>query len=152
MWGKRLLKKLAHHFGSIDAISIATAEELEAVDEIGTRIAESVIAFFAIPENHQAISKLRAAGVQLEQQAIEGPVSNALADLRFVVSGVFTTFSRNELKILIEQHGGKIVSSISSKTSYVVAGENMGPAKRNKAETLGVPIISAQELQHMLNL
>ena len=150
--GQTVAKKLAHHFGSIDAISIATAEELEAVDEIGTRIAESVIAFFAITENHQAISKLRAAGVQLEQQAIEGPVSNALADLRFVVSGVFTTFSRNELKILIEQHGGKIVSSISSKTSYVVAGENMGPAKRNKAETLGVPIISAQELQHMLNL
>lgn len=148
--GQTVAKKLAQHFGSIDALSTATADELEAVDEIGTRIAESVIAFFASTENHQIIAQLRAASVQLEQQAEEGPVSNALADLRFVVSGVFTAFSRDELKILIEQHGGKIVSSISSKTSYVVAGDNMGPAKKNKAESLGVPIISAQELQRML--
>ena len=148
--GQTVAKKLAQHFGSIDALSTATADELEAVDEIGTRIAESVIAFFASTENHQIIAQLRAARVQLEQQAEEGPVSNALADLRFVVSGVFTAFSRDELKILIEQHGGKIVSSISSKTSYVVAGDNMGPAKKNKAESLGVPIISAQELQRML--
>ena len=148
--GQTVAKKLAQHFGSIDALSTATADELEAVDEIGTRIAESVIAFFASTENHQIIAQLRAARVQLEQQAEEGPVSNALADLRFVVSGVFTAFSRDELKMLIEQHGGKIVSSISSKTSYVVAGDNMGPAKKNKAESLGVPIISAQELQRML--
>ncbi|NCG04414.1 MAG: NAD-dependent DNA ligase LigA [Bacteroidetes bacterium] len=148
--GQTVAKKLAQHFGSIDALSTATADELEAVDEIGTRIAESVIAFFASTENHQIIAQLRAASVQLEQQAEEGPVSNALADLRFVVSGVFTAFSRDELKMLIEQHGGKIVSSISSKTSYVVAGDNMGPAKKNKAESLGVPIISAQELQRML--
>ena len=148
--GQTVAKKLAQHFGSIDALSTATADELEAVDEIGTRIAESVIAFFASTENHQIIVQLRAASVQLEQQAEEGPVSNALADLRFVVSGVFTAFSRDELKMLIEQHGGKIVSSISSKTSYVVAGDNMGPAKKNKAESLGVPIISAQELQRML--
>lgn len=148
--GQTVAKKLAQHFGSIAALSTATTAELEAVDEIGSRIAESVIAFFASPENHQIIAKLRAAHVQLEQQVEEGPVSNALADLRFVVSGVFNAFSRDELKALIEQHGGKIVSSISSKTSYVVAGDNMGPAKKNKAESLGVPIISAQELQQML--
>lgn len=148
--GQTVAKKLAHHFGSINALSNATIEELEAVDEIGTRIAQSVIAFFAIPENHQIIAQLRAAGVQLEQRLQEGLVSNVLSDLRFVVSGVFSTFSRDELKELIEQNGGKIVSSISSKTSYVVAGDNMGPAKKNKAEKLGVPIISEVELQSLL--
>jgi DNA ligase (NAD+) len=148
--GQTVAKKLAQHFGSIDALAIATKEALEAVDEIGTRIAESVIEFFESPENHRIIEQLRTAGVQLEQRAEDGPVSNVLTDLRFVVSGVFTAFSRDELKLLIEQHGGKIVSSISAKTSYVVAGDNMGPAKKNKAEALGIPIISEHDLQSML--
>jgi DNA ligase (NAD+) len=148
--GQTVAKKLAQHFGSIDALATASAQELEAVDEIGARIAESVRDFFASAENLQIIAQLRQAGVQLEQQAKEGPVSNSLADLRFVVSGVFTAFSRDDLKVLIEQHGGKIVSSISSKTSYVVAGDNMGPSKKSKATTLGIPIISEQELVTMM--
>ena len=148
--GQTVAKKLAQHFGSIDALAMASAQELEAVDEIGARIAESVRDFFASAENLQIIAQLRQAGVQLEQQAKEGPVSNSLADLRFVVSGVFTAFSRDDLKVLIEQHGGKIVSSISSKTSYVVAGDNMGPSKKSKATTLGIPIISEQELVTMM--
>ena len=148
--GQTVAKKLAQHFGSIDALALASAQELEAVDEIGARTAESVRDFFASAENLQIIAQLRQAGVQLEQQAKEGPVSNSLADLRFVVSGVFTAFSRDDLKVLVEQHGGKIVSSISSKTSYVVAGDNMGPSKKNKATTLGIPIISEQELVTMM--
>ena len=148
--GQTVAKKLAQHFGSIAALSMATTDELEAVDEIGSRIAESVIAFFAISENRQIIEQLRTAGVQLEQQTNESPVSDTLADLRFVVSGVFTDFSRDELKALIEQHGGKIVSSISSKTSYVVSGDNMGPSKKTKASALGIPIISEKELVLML--
>jgi DNA ligase (NAD+) len=148
--GQTVAKKLAQHFGTIDALASASTEALEAVDEIGSRIANSVKEFFESTENHQIIAKLRVAGVQLAQQMEEAPVSTALADLRFVVSGVFTAFSRDELKALIVKHGGKIVSSISSKTSFVVAGENMGPAKKNKAQTLGVPIISEQELQRMI--
>ena len=148
--GQTVAKKLAQHFGSIAALSMATTDELEAVDEIGSRIAESVIAFFAISENRQIIEQLRTAGVQLEQQNNESPASDTLADLRFVVSGVFTDFSRDELKALIEQHGGKIVSSISSKTSYVVSGDNMGPSKKTKASALGIPIISEKELVLML--
>jgi DNA ligase (NAD+) len=148
--GQTVAKKLAQHFGTIDALASASIEALEAVDEIGSRIANSVKEFFESTENHQIIAKLRVAGVQLAQQMEEAPVSTALADLRFVVSGVFTAFSRDELKALIVKHGGKIVSSISSKTSFVVAGENMGPAKKNKAQTLGVPIISEQELQRMI--
>jgi len=148
--GQTVAKKLAQHFGSIDALANASMEELETVDEIGVRIAESVRCFFGLAENRQIIEQLRTAGVQLEQEKNESPVSNALADLRFVVSGVFTGFSRDELKTLIEQNGGKIASSISSKTSYLVAGENMGPSKKTKATTLGVPIISEQELVLML--
>ena len=148
--GQTVAKKLAQHFGSIDALANASIEELETVDEIGVRIAESVRGFFALAENRQIIEQLRTAGVQLEQDKNESPVSNALADLRFVVSGVFTNFSRDELKALIEQHGGKIGASISSKTSYLVAGDNMGPSKKTKATTLGIPIISEQELVMML--
>lgn len=150
--GQTVAKKLAQHFESIDALAVASTDSLEAVDEIGTRIAKSVKSFFASTENRQIIEQLRSAGVQLNQEAKEGPVSNTFANLRFVVSGVFSDFSRDELKSLIEQHGGQVVSSISTKTSYLVAGDNMGPAKKSKAETLGVPIISENEFQHMLDV
>ena len=150
--GQTVAKNLAEHFGSIDALALAKTEALESVDEIGSRIAESVREFFASPKNRQIIEQLRIAGVQLEQQAKEGSISNTFADLRFVVSGMFTDFSRDEVKALIEQHGGKIVSSISSKTSYVVAGENMGPSKKSKAEALGIPIITAKQFISMLEV
>ena len=149
--GQTVAKKLAQEFGSIDALATATLEQLEAVDEIGTRIAQSVVTFFGSEENRLIIEQLRIAGVQLEQQAKEGTVSNALAGMRFVVSGVFTDYSRDELKALIEQHGGKIASSISAKTTYLVAGKNMGPAKKEKAASLGVSIISEQEFNSILS-
>ena len=148
--GQTVAKKLAQHFGSIDALMQADVEALEAVDEIGTRIAQSVVAFFQDVDNLFVISQLRASGVQLEAAVLSQPTSTTLADMRFVVSGVFSKYSRDELKATIEQHGGKIASSISKNTTYLVAGEKMGPAKKTKAESLGVRIISEQEFDALI--
>lgn len=148
--GQTVAKKLAQHFGSIDALSNASLETLEGVDEIGTRIAHSIVAYFKSDQSRKLILQLRQAGLQLEQQIIQTPTSALLKDLRFVVSGVFERYSRDELKEVIEQNGGKIVSSISAKTSYLVAGDKMGPAKKIKAETLGVSILSEADLVAML--
>jgi DNA ligase (NAD+) len=150
--GQTVAKKLAQHFGSIDALMQADVEALEAVDEIGTRIAQSVVAFFQDADNLFIISQLRASGVQLEAAISSQPTSNTLAAMRFVVSGVFSQYSRDELKATIEQHGGKISSSISKNTTYLVAGDKMGPAKKTKAESLGVRIISEQEFDALIKL
>jgi DNA ligase (NAD+) len=149
--GQTVAKKLVQHFGSIDALMQADVEALEAVDEIGTRIAQSVVAFFQDVDNLFVISQLRASGVQLEAAVSSQPTSTTLADMRFVVSGVFSQYSRDELKAAIEQHGGKISSSISKNTTYLVAGDKMGPAKKTKAESLGVRIISEQELDALIS-
>ncbi|MFT7071923.1 NAD-dependent DNA ligase LigA [Patiriisocius sp. Uisw_017] len=163
--GETVAKKLSKHFKSIDALMNATFEELIAVDEIGDRIAESVIAFFAISEaqdlftqdnspgieNRKIIERLRENGIQLEISAEKlAGQTTILAGNIFVVSGVFTQVSRTELKKLIEDNGGKVSSSISTKTTYVVAGDNMGPSKREKAEGLNIPIISENEFLVML--
>ena len=149
--GQTVAKKLAQHFGSIDALMQADVEVLEAVDEIGTRIAKSVVAFFQDTHNLFVISQLRASGVQLEAAVSSQPTSTTLADMRFVVSGIFSKYSRDELKAAIEQHGGKISSSISKNTTYLVAGDKMGPAKKTKAESLGVRIISEQQLDALIS-
>ena len=147
--GETVAKKLAKHYKSIEKISMASQDDLVNVDEIGVKIAESVVAFFASEENQRIISRLKEFGVQMEISAEKlANQSDKLKGLIFVVSGVFETVSRDELKQLIEDNGGKVSSSISSKTSFVVAGENMGPSKKQKAESLGVSIISeAQFLQ-----
>ena len=147
--GETVAKKLAKHYKSIEKISMASQDDLVNVDEIGVKIAESVVAFFASEENQRIISRLKEFGVQMEISAEKlANQSDKLKGLIFVVSGVFETVSRDELKQLIEDNGGKVSSSISSKTSFVVAGENMGPSKKQKAESLGVPIITeAQFLQ-----
>jgi DNA ligase (NAD+) len=147
--GQTVAKKLAHHFGSIDALMFATVAELVQVDEIGERIAQSVVDYFSVPLHHEQIAKLRAAGIQFSQ-AITEKDSTLLNDMRFVVSGVFELYSRDELKATIEQNGGKVASSISKNTTYLIAGDNMGPAKRTKAISLGVPIISEQEFNELL--
>ena len=149
--GQTVAKKLAQHFGSIDALMQADVETLKAVDEIGTRIAKSVVDFFQDGNNLFVVSQLRASGVQLETDISSKPISNTLNDMRFVVSGVFTQYSRDELKSTIEQHGGKVSSSISKNTTYLIAGENMGPAKKTNAETLSVKIISEQEFERLIN-
>ena len=144
--GETVAKTLAKHYKSIGALSEASIEELEAVDEIGIKIAESVYAFFRDEHSIRLVSRLVGYGLQLElsEEALANQTTLLTGD-RIVVSGVFETISRNELKALIEANGGKVVSSISAKTSYVVAGANMGPSKRQKAEQLNVPILTEQE-------
>ena len=149
--GETVAKKLAKHYKSIKALSEATLEGLETVDEIGVKIAESVVAFFKNEANIRMVSRLIFYGVQLElsEEALSNQTTQ-LQGLRFVVSGIFETVSRDELKELIDSNGGKVVSSISAKTSFVVAGVNMGPSKRTKADSLKVPIISEKEFLEML--
>jgi DNA ligase (NAD+) len=149
--GETVAKKLAKHYKSIDALSQATLIDLVAVDEIGIRIAESVIEFFDSDENKHIIERLKSFGVQLEISADQlVNQTDKLKGQTFVVSGVFETVSRDELKKHIEDNGGKISSSISSKTNYVIAGDNMGPSKRDKATSLGISIISEQDFMNFI--
>ncbi len=149
--GETVAKKLAKHYKNIDALAEASQELLVSVDEIGDKIAESVVAFFDVPENRQLVERLKNYGVQLQISADElANQTNKLEGNTFVVSGVFHQVSRNELKKLIEDNGGKVSGSISGKTSYVVAGDNMGPSKKEKAESLGVPIISEEDFLQMI--
>ena len=144
--GETVAKKLAKHFKSIDNLMSADLETLIAVDEIGDRIAQSIIEFSSNLENIQLVDRLKISGVQLEVSAesLENQ-TNKLEGQIFVVSGVFYQMSRNELKKAIEDNGGKVSSSISKKTNFIVAGDNMGPSKLTKAENLGIAIISEQD-------
>ena len=141
--GETVAKKLAKHYKSIDALSMATQDDLVNVDEIGVKIAESVQEFFKSEANIKIIDRLKQFGLQLEISAeqLEGQ-SDKLKGEIIVISGVFETLSRDELKKLIEDNGGKVSSSISSKTSFIVAGDNMGPSKKLKAEQLNISLIS----------
>ncbi len=148
--GETVAKKLAEHFKSMDALMQATYDELVEVHEIGERIAESVIAYFA-KENHlDLVSRLKASGLKMEVENEATPKSQVLGGKTFVVSGVFTHFSRDGIKAAIEENGGKNVSSVSGNTDYLIAGDKMGPAKRTKAEKLGVKIISEEEFRGMI--
>jgi DNA ligase (NAD+) len=150
--GETVAKKLAKHYKTIDAIKNASEEELITVDEIGERIAQSVVSFFASEENIETIERLKSYGIQLEISAEKlANQTDTLKGNTFVVSGVFTKVSRDELKKLIEDNGGKVSSSISSKTNYVVAGDNMGPSKKTKAEDLGIAIISEDDFLQMIS-
>ncbi|MEE4260574.1 MAG: NAD-dependent DNA ligase LigA [Bacteroidales bacterium] len=150
--GETVAKKLALHFSSIDQLAEATQEELIEIDEIGGKIAESVISWFEKQEHKEIIKRLGTAGVQLANEASLVQVSsNTLDGKSFVVSGVFSNYSREELKSLIEKNGGKNVGSISSKTDFVLAGDNMGPAKKQKAEKLGIPIISEEDFRQIIS-
>lgn len=144
--GETVAKKLAKHYKSIDAIANASVDDLVQVDEIGIKIAQSVVEFFASDMNIFIIERLKQFGVQLEISAdqLVGQ-TNKLEGLSIVISGVFETMSRDELKKLIEDNGGKVSSSISSKTSFIVAGDNMGPSKRKKAEDLNIAMINEYE-------
>jgi DNA ligase (NAD+) len=144
--GETVAKKLAKHYKTIGAISSASLEDLVAVDEIGIKIAESVILFFEDEVNKDIISRLILSGVQLEISAdvLANQTEKLKGDI-VVVSGVFAQVSRTELKKLIEDNGGKVSSSISAKTSYIVAGDKMGPSKLEKAEKLGVMLLTEQE-------
>jgi DNA ligase (NAD+) len=149
--GETVAKKLATAFRSMDSLQAASREELIAVDEIGERIADSIITWFKKSEHLQIISALKEADIQLEKTGDSGPVSAILLGLTFVISGVFSKFSRDEAKEIIEKNGGKCAGSVSSKTNFLLAGDGMGPAKLEKATSLGVKIISEDELLQMLN-
>ncbi len=150
--GETVAKKLAKHYKNIDSLSQASLMDLVLVDEIGERIAQSVIEFFENQENRRIIDRLKSYGIQFETIEIINPnATEKLAGKTFVVSGVFEEFSRDDLKKAIEDNGGKVGSSISAKTDYVIAGANMGPAKLEKAVKLTISIISENDFKKMIN-
>ncbi len=149
--GETVAKKLAKHFKSIDNLINATYDDLITVDEIGDKIAESIIAFFKEKKNIEIINNLKSKGLQFElKEDISSTISQKLQGKSFVVSGVFEKFTRDEIKAEIELHGGKNVGSISAKTNYVLAGDKMGPEKLKKANDLGIPIISENDFLEMI--
>ena len=149
--GETVAKKLAKHFESIDNILNTSFDELILVDEIGEKIANSILEFASDNDNIQIINKLMKNGVRFEIDDSDKNVSSILSGKSFVISGIFSNFSRDELKKFIETNGGKISSSLSSKTSYLVAGANMGPSKKLKAEKLNINIISENELTNLVS-
>lgn len=149
--GKTVAEKLARHFKNMDALVHASYEQLLEAPEVGEKIAQSVFDFFKRKENQREIARLKKAGLQFESSFKEPEkVSNALDGKSFVISGTFQNYERDQLKDVIAAHGGKVLSSVSGKLDFLVAGENMGPAKREKAEKLGVKIIDEKEFEAML--
>ncbi len=149
--GDTVAKKVARAFPDIDRLMAARAEEVSAVKDLGPRIAESIVGYFAEPRNREVVERLRAAGLMMSQPEESGEGrTNLLEGKSFVISGTFSHHSRDEYKELIERNGGKNVGSISKKTDYVFAGENMGPAKKEKAASLGIPVISEDDFLAMI--
>lgn len=149
--GETVAKKLARSIKNIDTLMSATKEELMAIDEIGEKIAESIIHFFSSEKNRELVARLKAAGLKMEMEAEEtAAVSNILEGQSIVISGVFAVHSRDEYKGIIEKHGGKNVGSISKKTSFILAGENMGPSKLEKAQKLGIKIMDEKEFLELI--
>jgi DNA ligase (NAD+) len=151
--GETVAKKLAFHFKSMDAIMKATAEELTQAEEIGEKIAESIVEFFSEGRNRKIVEQLTTAGLKMEvsEGALPRKVSNKLEGLSFVVSGVFSNFSRDEIKLMIEQNGGKNQSGVSAKTNYLLAGDEAGPSKLDKAKKLGVKTIDEKEFMKLIS-
>lgn len=150
--GETTAKKIARTVGSVDRLMAMSAEELTAIEDVGPMIANNIIEYFATKSNRAIVERLRSYGVQLEMEEDTSARTDTLAGKTFVISGVFTLHSRDQYKQMIEQNGGKNSGSISKKTDYVLAGENMGPAKLEKARSLGIPIINEQEFLAMLGM
>ena len=152
MVGETTAKKIARRFPSIDQLQWATVEQLTAIEDVGEQIASNIIAYFNDLDNLAIINRLREAGVQMESQEEEmAPQSDKLQGKSIVISGVFTHHTRDEYKAMIEANGGKNVGSVSKKTSFILAGENMGPEKRKKAESLGVALMTEEEFLELVN-
>lgn len=149
--GATTAEKLANHFVTIDAILNASLEELVQAPEVGEKIAQSIVQYFQEPENITNLERFKAAGLQFENEAGPEPEGDSLLGKSFVVSGVFKTFSRDEITAKIISNGGKVLSGVSAKLDFLVAGENMGPAKLEKATKLGVKIVTEEEFLGMLN-
>lgn len=150
MVGETTAKKIARRFRNIDLLMTATHDQLTAVEDVGDQIADNIIAYFADERNREIVSRLRAAGLQMESAEDTTPASDKLTGLSIVISGTFARHSRDEYKALIEAHGGKNVGSVSKKTSFILAGENMGPEKLKKAEALGVRLVNENEFLEMI--
>lgn len=150
--GEAVAKKLSKSFKDIDELSVATVEQLKGLDEIGEKIALSITAYFSNPQNRQLVERLKAAGLQLARPK-EGQeeYTDKLKGMSIVISGIFSHHSRDEYKDMIEKNGGKNVGSISAKTSFILAGENMGPAKQEKARKLGIKIINEDEFLALIS-
>ena len=149
--GETSARLLARHFKNIDALMEAGLEELQEVEGIGEVMAKSIITYFHDEKNREIIERLRNYGLQMEISALNAQLSTRLEGQSIVISGVFTHHSRDEYKMIIEQNGGKNVGSISSKTSFILAGENMGPSKLQKAEKLGIKIMSEDEFLELIS-
>ena len=144
--GETTSKKIARAAGNIDRLMAMSADELRAIDDVGPAIADSIIEYFADPRNLENLQRLRSAGLQMEvDQSADTRGSSAIEGQSIVISGTFARHSRDEYKALIELHGGKNVGSISKKTTAILAGENMGPAKLEKANSLGIPLLSEED-------
>ncbi len=149
--GETTARKLALHFGNIEAIEKATTEQLLEVEEVGDRIAQSIVEYFSNPLSIDIVERLKIAGLQLKvDEALNQKLSNKLDGLSIVISGTFSRISRDELKEVIQKHGGKNVSSVSASTSMLVAGDKIGPAKLEKAQKLGVRIVSEDEFLELI--
>ena len=150
--GETVARKIAAAFPSVDILMSAPYDALLSVDEVGERIASSITSYFSVPSNIQIIEKLRASGVNMEQRdETETTGSDRLAGKKFVISGSFSRYSRDQIKELIEQNGGVNVSAVSSNVSYIVGGENIGPSKLQKARELNIPLLSEAEFTDMIN-
>ena len=150
MVGETTAKKIAKCYTSIDSLQWATAEQLCAIEDVGPQIAENIVRYFEDMRNLEILDRLRKAGLQMEGEAAEGPQSDKLQGQSIVISGTFSHHSRDEYKALIEAHGGKNVGSVSKKTSFILAGENMGPEKRKKAEDLGIRLMTEDEFLEII--
>ena len=151
MVGETTAKKIVKRFPTIELLQWATIEQLVTIEDVGEQIANNIVDYFNDMHNLDIINRLHNAGVQMESQEDNTPTSNKLEGKSIVVSGVFAHHSRDEYKAMIEAHGGKNVSSVSKKTSFVLAGENMGPEKRKKAESFGVQIMTEEEFLKLIN-
>ena len=149
--GETVAKKLARHFENVDMLIKSNFDELISVDEIGDKIANSILDFFNNEENIGILNKLKSYGLKFEIDEKDKNISSIFSGKSFVISGVFSNYSRSDIKNLIESNGGRVSSSISSKTNYLVAGQNMGPSKKEKAEKLQTQIISEEELTNLIS-
>ena len=150
MVGETTAKKIAKRYNTIDALQWATVKQLCAIEDVGPQIAENIVKYFEDLRNLEILERLRQAGLQFEGEAAEEPASDKLAGMSIVISGTFVHHSRDEYKAMIEAHGGKNSGSVSKKTSFILAGDNMGPEKRKKAEELGIPLKTEDEFLQMM--
>jgi len=148
--GETVAKKLARYFGTLEKLRAANFEELIAVNEIGERIAGSILEYFQNPKNISLIETLNTAGLNFQEAPEDAKISEKLSGKKIVISGVFERYSRDELKDLVEKNGGTNSGSISSKTDFILAGKDMGPAKLEKANQLGIKIISEEDFEVMI--